>query len=150
MKIEDIKVIVINKQALDDFIDATIKTDLAKCVDSDLAPKLKKGESFRTRTDKLAIISDTNIVTNDECIYNIDKGEGIKLDIFSEFEAVVNEDGGTSKAFSVFPTYSMRFSIEELKEYSTETIDLPSFMGKRFNYNNRIEDNQDRLLEILK
>lgn len=146
LKFEDIRVIVINKETLDKGIDESVKEELAKCVGSALAPQLEKGESFRTRSVKWAIIEGTNILTDNECIFNEVTNKGIKLDIFSEFEP--DENG--HKKFSVLPRFSATLSLEDLKEHATETMDLITFMADRYNYNPRIENNQSRLLFKLK
>lgn len=146
MKIEEIKVIVINKVALDKALDESVKAELAKCVGSSLAPQLAEGESFRTRTDKWALIEGTNILTTDECVFDIIDNK-IKVDIFSE---TAKKEGESFSTFSVFPRFTVSLSLEELKEYATETIDLVSFMGSRYNYNYRIESNQTKLLYHLK
>lgn len=118
-------------------------------------------ETTRYRVEKVAWLKDTDCITDTECVYfnmhkelqgsekvyvcDIDVREDTKMINVGE-DAKLQERGWRC---GMFPAFTLHFTFGELLEkYSSkEEIDLKSFMGSRYNYNDRIAKNTDNLMD---
>ena len=60
---------------------------------------------------------------------------------------IVNPDGSKSRTFSIIPTHEFTIDIDFLTDCVVEEIPLYLFMGERYNYNGRIENNMWNILK---
>jgi len=95
-------------------------------------------------TSGLCLIKGTEMPYDREAVgYSLDD-EGNW--ILEAFKKVKKEKGYSLGMFAVAKT---TITMEELKEFAMEEVDLPTFMDSRFNYNDRIASNMSLLMKRL-
>lgn len=142
-KFSKIKVIPLDMKKFNKELDEYLQGEIKKLGDSDVAPKFPEGVYFYVN-DVVGFISGTKIVTDNECVnMTVEEDEPLTFDVY---QGIINPEGG--KSFSLIPTYRLKFKVSDLiKDYAMDEVDLPTFMGDRFNYNRRVGGNMEILLK---
>lgn len=99
----------------------------------------KEGYSFQT-IDTFAVIKGHDIIIDRECVGNVDVNHNINI----------YEKANTGFSFMLTPTVTATLSLKDLIEnYGQPEVNLPTFMGSRYNYNSRVKSNQFQILKEI-
>ena len=85
-------------------------------------------------------LSGKHAVLDKEMVGTVEDEGMIEIGFYPKYE------GG----FSALPAGTIRFSVEELKEYAGDEVPVKEFMDDRYGYNTRIENNQREALGFFR
>ena len=118
---ETLKVIPINKELLEQSVNS-------------MMPK-KDGTTYFLN-EKIALVPDVNIATDNECIYEILEDDKIEFEVFAKTKT------DTGYQMSLIPDRFISCTLDELKnDFSLPELSLKEFMKGRYDYNPRIIGN---------
>ena len=148
-KLDDVKVSVIDVAKLNDDIDNFIKS---KVVNSD-GDLINQSSNFRIRETVLSLLK---LPKNDKLggsFAILDMELNGKYEKNGSFVLPVYEDSydenGKQKGFGVAPETDITISVDNLSKNVIGEKTLKEFMGDRYKYNSRIENNMYNIANIL-
>lgn len=138
-----------------DKFNADIDTNVKKAIEAkQVELKMEEGKTandyiFSQRGYMgMCFIPGTNLLIDRECCGEyLDKDEKIVIEVYRD----TKPDENGSQGIGMFPVLNTTMTKTELLEkYGMPEIDLPTYMGSRFNYNSRIVSNMQGIMEEVK
>lgn len=131
-------VVPIDTEKVSAFLHETLKSD----------PAL-----VRYNVEKVAWLKNADCMTDNECVYSTISKElqGAEVTYVYDLDVRIDNKSKTGSGWScgMFPSFHIHLNMDELIEkYALPETDLKTFMGSRYNYNNRIGSNMDNLMKL--
>ena len=128
-----LKVFKLDIKKLSSEIDASVKIQIEKAGDSSFAPKIKTGDIF--------YVYPFGITKNNSGQYFKVDNEAVHRPIVRNLNLDIYCENEESNSIDLMPRFTNEFSIEEILTYVNGEVSMEEFMGTRFAYNSRIENN---------
>jgi hypothetical protein len=144
---KNILVSVVDVEKLSNDLTKWYTIEVAKSHNSSLIPKpLEKNEKLFVNKFALTTTkSGKNVVLDNECVHNVLELPKFEVEVYSE----TLDENEILMTKSLFPLFSIRITVDELKKDYIVEDTLKNFMGNRFEYNSRIKSNMNILLKTL-
>lgn len=144
MKLEEFEVVLLDIDRINEAVDAFVKAD------PNISAEIKENSTFSIRPSKLCYtINDKGVIgvfDPELCGRIIDMEEGkYPIEIFKR----THKEGGDE--IGILPEFETAIPVVTLMtDYCIGMVKIPEFMGTRYNYNTRIQDNQKEFINFIK
>lgn len=144
MKLEEFEIVLLDIDKINAAVDAFVK------LDPKISEEVKKNSTFSIRPSKLCYtLNDKGVIgvfDSELCgrVINMDDGK-YPIEIFKR----THKEGGDE--IGILPEFETAIPVTVLMtDYCIGTQKIPEFMGTRYNYNTRIQNNQLEFIKFIK